>query len=519
MRNARSQKVLERNIATNIWTARVMPLMLVGVAGYATYVTIALLCINYLLVKHDDKRAAIPILVVYLALLLLMATFFLRLYASTIYEPPYVPLGPAAVQERRDRSEKAKPPSEEDGLGMGEYNGVNAKDNLDSPGLELFYTKDIFVCEPDGKPIWCQYCANWKPDRTHHDSSSGRCIARMDHFCPWVGGPVGENNFKFFIQFTFWTAMYCLHLMVVMAFFVHRQLTSPDESLNSHFAAILAMLVDSPPGYFENCLMTAMISSAFFFFFTASMAGTSLDLAIRNLTTVERLGAKTKVHLLAIRKPSSLDPTQMNPYMVSNPPYRQITYPLNANGFPPEVSVPSDHSSSVETPTTVNADQPQQGLNQQEHKLGQTPVDRAATRPVHDAQLATLNDGSGPSYSRSSTTEANPPRELANEAPEMMPVTTSQGPNSRIEKVSSRDLKATRTFAVLKTEPGVNPWDLGSPLLNLKVVMGNRMIDWFLPTRSPCANHEDPESQFQLGPAIDKLRKSYFPFVEDARVN
>jgi len=39
-----------------------------------------------------------------------------------------------------------------------------------------------------------------------------------------VGGPVGENNFKFFIQFTGYTSLYCLHLLVVMAVYVHKQI-------------------------------------------------------------------------------------------------------------------------------------------------------------------------------------------------------------------------------------------------------------------------------------------------------
>ena len=35
----------ERNkIATNVWTARVIPIVLAGVVGYASYVLVALLC-------------------------------------------------------------------------------------------------------------------------------------------------------------------------------------------------------------------------------------------------------------------------------------------------------------------------------------------------------------------------------------------------------------------------------------------------------------------------------------------
>ena len=38
-----------------------------------------------------------------------------------------------------------------------------------------------------------------------------------------VGGPVGENNLKFFIQFNGYTALYCFHLLVVMAYYIHMQ--------------------------------------------------------------------------------------------------------------------------------------------------------------------------------------------------------------------------------------------------------------------------------------------------------
>ena len=58
------------------------------------------------------------------------------------------------------------------------------KDN-ETPGLEAFYTKDVFVCEDDGRPIWCSKCLNWKPDRTHHCREVDRCVRKMDHFCPW----------------------------------------------------------------------------------------------------------------------------------------------------------------------------------------------------------------------------------------------------------------------------------------------------------------------------------------------
>ena len=37
----------------------------------------------------------------------------------------------------------------------------------------------------------CHKCNdNFKPGRAHHDSVTGRCIVKFDHFCPWVGNAV-----------------------------------------------------------------------------------------------------------------------------------------------------------------------------------------------------------------------------------------------------------------------------------------------------------------------------------------
>lgn len=154
------------------------------------------LTVNYLLVKHNDSGAAIPILVVHFLLFILMTTSFLRLVHITIWDPPYLPLGLSADRERQTFREKDKDRHEENGIAIGEYvpgvssggtstDTMGSRDDPDSPGLELFYTKDVFTCEMDGRPRWCSQCSNWKPDRAHHCSSSGRCILKMDHFCPW----------------------------------------------------------------------------------------------------------------------------------------------------------------------------------------------------------------------------------------------------------------------------------------------------------------------------------------------
>jgi palmitoyltransferase len=79
------------------------------------------------------------------------------------------------------------------GQDKGEWHNTGRDNDPNSPGLERFYSKDVFVCETDGLPRWCSSCRIWKPDRVHHSSEINRCVGKMDHYCPWVGGIISET--------------------------------------------------------------------------------------------------------------------------------------------------------------------------------------------------------------------------------------------------------------------------------------------------------------------------------------
>jgi len=222
----------------------------------------------------------------------------------------------------------------------------------------------------------------------------------MDHYCPWVGGIVGETSFKFFVQFTFYTAIYCIISLVAAGM-------SLRESLQEE------LTVD---GFVIGLLAVA----GFFGLFTFAMTATSVRYICVNLTNVDYLKAKTLVHQLAIRVPRGTPP---------GPDYGVVTYPLPAPRPPPASPLSSDRTTV--TPTTAS------------------------------------------------------------------------------EPVSPRDLLAQRTFAIVRTEKGENPFDIGI-YRNWKSVMGNNFIDWFLPIhRSPCESFENHESFYEMGPLINELRARY----------
>lgn len=63
----------------------------------------------------------------------------------------------------------------------------------------------------------CSKCNdNYKPPRAHHDSVTGRCIVKLDHFCPWVGNAVGALNHKFFILFIFYTLLTSIQALMLI---------------------------------------------------------------------------------------------------------------------------------------------------------------------------------------------------------------------------------------------------------------------------------------------------------------
>ncbi len=166
--------------------------------------------------RHQDG-AAIALLVLFSIFLLFMSATYIRLILIIKLNPGLVPLGPGA-EEARSKSRGAsyrtrrEPGGTEGGgdiealqydpgpeanrdRGLDRSTSSTPSPDLDpdSPGLEKFYSKDVFVCDTDGRPRWCSACRAWKPDRSHHSRELNRCVRKMDHFCPWVGGIVSET--------------------------------------------------------------------------------------------------------------------------------------------------------------------------------------------------------------------------------------------------------------------------------------------------------------------------------------
>ncbi|KAL7693598.1 putative palmitoyltransferase, DHHC domain-containing protein [Plasmopara halstedii] len=54
---------------------------------------------------------------------------------------------------------------------------------------------------------YCRRCRHFRPGRAHHCSVCDRCVAHLDHHCPWVNNCIGRNNYRYFFSFLVWLAV------------------------------------------------------------------------------------------------------------------------------------------------------------------------------------------------------------------------------------------------------------------------------------------------------------------------
>lgn len=458
---------LEHRQAVNKSTAQWVPLFLAGIVGYVTWVFVVLMCgkssplnsprftvlilplVHYLLKPGPGTNvaarpgAAIALIVVYFILFFPFATTWLRLFFVVHKDPGYVPQGLPNPPGTRTRFEEEpqntfmmpcakttvkedKSPRPEGSRGGPEkpnkpplgqmftvldQEAIFKGESPPPPGLEYYYSKDVFQCDSNGLPIWCSVCCNWKPDRSHHCSDVGRCVMKLDHFCPWVGGVVAENNFKFFIQFNAFTMLYTLYVLIVMAYFVAETEHKSNNSLNVHWAVVLAL-------------------GGLFFMFTSGMVGKSMQDTLRNLTTIDAIDQDRRTIFLAIH----VDVT-------------------TRQGNPSGESDSAGSRDRVLSPGQSNQRRDWHG---------------SITYPLR------LN-----------------PSSMSSTPSQQTPIKSSSPP---------------RTFAIIETLSGMNPWNLG-PHENFKQVMGNRWYHWILPVHfSPCSIHDRGDSIYEVGGAIDRLK-------------
>jgi len=115
----------------------------------------------------------------------------------------------------------------------------------------------------------------YKPDRAHYCRMLGRCVLKMDHFCPWLNNCIGFFNHKFFVLFIFYMATLTIFMVVVMTPVFVRHVSSLEQvtlDFKEEFRVSLS--------YLMLCLLAAGLTAFF---------GFHAYLVCVNYTTIEFL--------------------------------------------------------------------------------------------------------------------------------------------------------------------------------------------------------------------------------------
>ncbi|KAF8550808.1 zf-DHHC-domain-containing protein [Imleria badia] len=86
---------------------------------------------------------------------------------------------------------------------------------------------------------WCRKCWAPKPERTHHCNLCGRCVLKLDHHCPWLGGKcVGHRTYPAFFHFiscvTFLSTYICIVSAHAFWWSLQNATSVPDDATPIH---------------------------------------------------------------------------------------------------------------------------------------------------------------------------------------------------------------------------------------------------------------------------------------------
>ncbi|KAG9315944.1 DHHC palmitoyltransferase-domain-containing protein [Chiua virens] len=114
-----------------------------------------------------------------------------------------------------------------------------SEEETDDLGLQeaLIATPDF---DDELTPLkWCRTCWGPKPERAHHCNICGRCVLKMDHHCPWLGGKcVGHRTYPAFFHFISCVTLLSTYIGVISArafwWSLHNPTSVPDDTTPIH---------------------------------------------------------------------------------------------------------------------------------------------------------------------------------------------------------------------------------------------------------------------------------------------
>lgn len=104
---------------------------------------------------------------------------------------------------------------------------------------ELISLPDLFFCDDAGYPYYCSHSQSIKIVRSFFLKDVGYNVLKFDHYCIWVGIPLGESNYLFFIKYMFWFLSYFMVILVFVA--IYTQSSVKHGEIDHNFIVLYIM--------------------------------------------------------------------------------------------------------------------------------------------------------------------------------------------------------------------------------------------------------------------------------------
>lgn len=272
-------------------------------------------------------------------------------YTTAVFTPPGSPVDPKIDAARRRNG------GGYEGLPSFEYDGdIDGQGEVDDGGRPAWMGMTTVTAKSTGKPRFCKKCRCVKPDRSHHCSSCGRCVLKMDHHCPWLATCVGLRNYKPFILFLVYTSLFCWWAFTISSLWVWTAITDAEQ-MDQSMLVVNTILLSVLAG------IIGLVLSGF--------TGWHIYLMVSGQTTIESL-EKTR-YLTPLRKSMerqfqhsrnyiSQDGSANNKVEPEDQPLGERLKEIHANALPgvlrPEEGDTSLHPSRATTPNTAVGSSP-----------------------------------------------------------------------------------------------------------------------------------------------------------------
>jgi hypothetical protein len=116
-------------------------------------------------------------------------------------------------------------------------------------GSKQLMANEIMACESTGAPKYCETCQIHRPMRTSHCQETGRCILKLDHYCPLLSSAIGVGNYKYYLHFLIYTALLAVYLQILGIIMVSNVDISP--------LSVVFLVLSS---FFADCLLIPLTS-------------------------------------------------------------------------------------------------------------------------------------------------------------------------------------------------------------------------------------------------------------------